>query len=202
MGGIGVIAAGFGAGELYQRVCGDRKALEAETSEPIWHFELSAARRFALWLAGACLNVRGRHRRSPGFRLLGLRRVDAHTGGPVSARSALAGEVIDAAWRAVTRPLFRFPAKRERERFDALRPRMKEIEHAYANDPEGRRRALMDFYKTNHMNPLTPCGWQFAGRHALDFTAISLAVAGPKHSRPPDWHSRRHRPLTITRDVC
>ena len=45
--------------------------------------------------ASAGLAVAGRNWRSPGMRILGIRRVDARTRGPVGLRGALVGAVID-----------------------------------------------------------------------------------------------------------
>jgi hypothetical protein len=61
--------------------------------------------RIALSSVGAGLAVGGRNWRSPGFRAVGLRRVDAQTGGPICVRSALIGLLFDQARQAATRPL-------------------------------------------------------------------------------------------------
>ena len=155
---IGAIAAGFGTHAAYQRLRGRRDPVAAETSKPRRTFEPSAARRFASWLVGAGLGVLSRNWRGPGSRLLGLRRVDAHTGGPISVRSALVDEVLFAAWGAVTRPLLPSRVKRDRDRLVALRPQEKELERKYADDPQRRQRALLDFYKSNGVDPFKVWG--------------------------------------------
>ena len=89
--------------------------------------------------------------------MLGLRRVDARSGGPVTIGGAVAGAMLDFARQAGTKPLLRSRVRREHERLSALQPQMKEIGHKYAADPEARERALMQFYKTNRVNPLRGC---------------------------------------------
>ena len=127
------------------------------------NFLQSPLMHVAVWGAGAGLAVAGRNWRSPGFRVVGLRRVDARTGGPVSVRSVLIGLVLDLARQSATRPLFRARARRERDRRKELAPRLKEIERDQVADPEARRRAVRAFYKENDFNPFAGCGWQLAG---------------------------------------
>jgi hypothetical protein len=156
--GLGAVAAGFGVRAGFQRVRGDRKTQDLESDRQ--GFQLSAAQRIALWVAVAGLSTLSRNWRAPVWRLLGLRRVDEQTGGPVSVRSALVGEVFDEGLRVAIRRLFRSRTSRDRRRLAALRPQMKAIERQYADDPPRRQRALLDFYKANQVDPLASCAWQ------------------------------------------
>lgn len=113
--------------------------------------------------AGSGLAVAGRNGRGPGFRALGLRRVDAHTGGAVRARSALRGAWFDQAQQTAARQLFSSRARRERARISVLRPQLGAVQRKYAGDPQARQKAIMDFYKTNEVTPFAGCGWQLAG---------------------------------------
>lgn len=119
--------------------------------------------RAALSGASAGLAVAHRNSRSPGFRVVGLRRVDARTGGPMSVRSGSIGVLFDQTQQALTRPLFRFRADRERARMNELAPKLKEIEHSYATDRQARERALAGFYEANEVNPFAGCAWIVAG---------------------------------------
>ena len=58
-----------------------------------------------------------RNWRSPGFRLLRIRRVDVPTGGPISIRSALIVQACDWVWGAAYGRLTRGPLRRWEERF-------------------------------------------------------------------------------------
>lgn len=119
--------------------------------------------RSALSGASAGLAVANRNWRSPGFRVVGLYRVDARTGGPIGVRSVLIGVLFDQAQRAVTKPLFRSRVDRRQRRIDELAPQLEEIKHKHAANPEARQRALTELYKANAVNPFAGCGWQAAG---------------------------------------
>jgi hypothetical protein len=89
----------------------------------------------AAWSPSSGLVVAERNWRGPGFRVVGVRRVDAQTGGAVSVRSALLGVLFDQVWQAVTRSLFRTQA---------------------------RQRRVGELYQANDVNPLAGCSWQLA----------------------------------------
>ena len=101
----------------------------------------------------------GRNWRGPGYRVLGLRRVDARSGDPVSIRSAVVGAMFDSARQAATTSLTRRRLSREIYPVTALQAQMKEIERKYADDAEARQKALMQFYKANRVSPLPACAW-------------------------------------------
>ncbi|HWF34059.1 MAG TPA: RDD family protein [Solirubrobacteraceae bacterium] len=67
----------------------------AETGRP---FGVPTRWERALPLVSLISAAPTRNMRSPGFRLLHLRRVDARTGGPVTIRSAVAREAVSVAW--------------------------------------------------------------------------------------------------------
>jgi hypothetical protein len=126
-------------------------------------FRQSPELRAALWGASAGLAVASRNWRGPGFWVVGLRRLDAQTGGIVSVRSALFGVLFDDARQAATKPLFGSRAQRQRDRISALGPQLRAVGRNYADDPQARQRAVMEFYKANHVTPFAGCGWQLAG---------------------------------------
>jgi hypothetical protein len=122
----------------------------------------SHAVRTALGGARAGFAIAGRNWRSPGFRVVGLRRVDARTGGPLSVRSALIGVLFDQARQAATRPLSRSRVHATRDRRSELAPKLKEIEREHSTDGEGRRRAVEELYRANGIKRSAGCGWQVA----------------------------------------
>jgi hypothetical protein len=128
----------------------------------------------ALRGASAGLAIAGRNWRSPGFRLIGLRRVDAHTGGVVTVRSALVGVLFDQAWQAAWRPLFTSRVKRHQTRLRALAPQLRAVQRKYRGDPEARSRALAEFYQSNPVNPAGGCGWLAVGPLA---SQLALALS-------------------------
>lgn len=125
--------------------------------------------------SGAGLAIANRNWRSPGFRVVGLRRVDARTGGPMSVRSVLIGVLFDQARQAATRPLFRSRAHRERDRLRELAPQLKEIQHKHEADLHAQQRAMMEFYKSNQVNPRAECGWLVAGP-ILSQLVLAIAI--------------------------
>ena len=174
-----VIGAGIAAAAVYNHVRGDKDAEHREADsgqdddgedEPDgidddlssgvdWATSgsrLSPELHGALRGASAGLAIAGRNWRSPGFRLIGLRRVDAHTGGVVTVRSALIGVLFDQAWQAAWRPLFRSRVERHQSRLRALAPQLKAVERKYRGDPQARSRAVTEFYQ------FQPCqsGWR------------------------------------------
>lgn len=147
------------------------RAIQHRTDE----FPRSLLVRAALRGAGAGLAIANRNRRSPGFRLVGLRRVDARTGGPISVRSVLIGVLFDQAWQAATRPLFRSRVHRRLDRMAELAPKLKEIEHKYRDDLQARQRAVMELYEANEIRPFAGCGWLVAGP-ILSQLVLAVAV--------------------------
>lgn len=94
--------------------------------------------------------------------MIGLRRVDARTGGPVSVCSALIGQVFDQAWRAATKPPFDSQTQRRQDRLSALESQVKALKRQHPGDPQAHHRAVMELYEANDVNPFAGCGWQLA----------------------------------------
>jgi hypothetical protein len=149
--GPGVIVVGLGLAEIYQRLRRNGLVKGLERVRPT----------VVLWTVSPVLSVLSRNWRSVGYRALRLRRVDVYTGLGLSVRSAVLDALFDMAVRPVTgllrRPLDR-RIKREHDRVAAHQRRINEIEREYADDPEGRQRALM--VQAIDVNPLDACGWQ------------------------------------------
>jgi hypothetical protein len=160
-------AEGHGVDEQHDRPGGVRRGPEEIFQSPLV--------RAALWGASTGLTIGDRNRRSPGFRVVGLRRVDARTGGPISVRSALVGVLFVQARQAAAKPLFRSRARREQERTAEMAPKLKKIERDYALDDEARQQALMEFYNANEANPWNGCAWLIAGQ-ILSQLLIAVAI--------------------------
>jgi hypothetical protein len=192
--GLAGVAAGFGGEKVYRRMRGDHEPAEPEPDRTLRHFEMSPAQHVGIWGLSAGLGVLGRNQRGPSFRLLRLRRVDVRTGGRVSARSALVGEVFDLALRILTSRLVRSRSRQAQERLAELTPEIKEIKRKHANDPNVRQRALIRFYESNHVKPFASCGlnlasvmlstlltavWSPGGRSVRDRVAGTVVVLDP-----------------------
>jgi len=131
-----------------------QRALESLEGRPM---------RAAVWGASAGFAVASRNWRSPGYRLLGLRRVDARTGGAISVRSALAGFLLGRAQQATAGRLLLSRMRRVHDRVSGLEPELEAIKRTYATDPEGRQRAVSELYRTHVIRPTTLWGWWLAG---------------------------------------
>ena len=102
-------------------------------AEPRW--------RAGLWAATAPLDIALRNWRSPGARAMGLRRVDARTGDPVSVRGAAIHNVVQTASGELNRWVQRPFSKRFAERQRALRAELREISRTHGDDHEAQHRA-------------------------------------------------------------
>src|SRR5262249_55443491 len=142
LGLVSGIVASIGAGRVY-RLCAQR----GPSSSDRWTAASSVASRFgrmsrrfsestwfkvAVPIASLVSSVMSRNWRGLGFRALHLRRVDAHTGGRVTVRSAIAGDTLKFALGPATRWLFGSRMRHEQERLRALQPQMKDIQRKYA----------------------------------------------------------------------
>jgi hypothetical protein len=165
------IAVGAASGAVYERVRGEREAPAPEAEAGTFTSWPTGWKRAALSGAGRGLGVSSRNWRNPGFRVLGLRRVDARTGGAVTARGALAGELFVALRGAVSAPSLQAITDRWREERNGLRPQVEEIERAYAADPLERQRAIVALYQGRDMKPFAGCG-----RHLLGSLITALLL--------------------------
>lgn len=99
--------------------------------------------------AMAVLGIAGRNWRSPAFRIFGLRRVDARTGGPVSFRSAAAGLLLDQVLQRIVGASSRARMRRLENLGRALESQREEVERMHPDDPQARRRALQELCREN-----------------------------------------------------
>jgi hypothetical protein len=199
LGMVAVMIVTGGAAFAYVKVRGQRESSKTTAPGTAGEFWQSAWWRGAVQVATVGLAPVGRNWRGPGYRVLGLYRVDARTGAPVSIRSALMGAMFDSAWQAATSSLSRPHISREKERVTALQAEMKEIERNYA-DNEARQKALMQFYKTKGVSPLPACAWSLLPGSAGAAACPSLLTSRTDDSGPIDVNGRDRRPVVI--DAC
>jgi uncharacterized RDD family membrane protein YckC len=115
--------------------------------------------RVAMWAVAAPIDIALRNWRSPGARAMGLRRVDAHTGGAVSVRSAFIRSSIDTSSRELYRLVQHRFTKRFTERQRALRVELSELRRTHADDDEGELRArIQEAYRRHNVRPWSSCG--------------------------------------------
>jgi uncharacterized RDD family membrane protein YckC len=146
-----------------RRGADDRDEVHRDEDDALPRFLESPLLRAALWSAGTGLDVVVRNWRSPGYRALGIRRVDARTGGPVAVKSVLIGLLFDLGRHGATKRLFTLRVREERDRVSELQQKLKEVTREESLSREARQRAMMQVYETHGANPLRGCGWQLAG---------------------------------------
>jgi hypothetical protein len=106
---------------------------------------------------GPVMVVGLRNVRSPGQRLMGIRRADAHSGGPISVQSAIVRAWSSSTMRMLLTELVRPLQQRGESRLQALQPELKAIQKQHQDDAETQERAVMDFYREHDINPLRSC---------------------------------------------
>jgi hypothetical protein len=154
--------AGAGLYHLYRR----RRAAGDEASDPFDAPELPLVRRvgesttwrLGLVAASVPIEVAIRNWRTPGDRAMGLRRVDARTGGPVSVRSTLIRVGVQTASRESNRWVQRPLHERSLERTRGLKAELKEAREIRVGDREAQKRAMAEVLKRSRVRPSSSCG--------------------------------------------
>ncbi len=113
-----------------------------------------------------------RNSRSLGSRVVGIRRVDARTGGPITARQALT--------RVGVSGLSTVAAKVRRER--AAEPELSAVREAHPDDEQAQLHGTMKVYEKYDINMFSSCGWGIA---ALLVMTLPVCVP-PRHQTLPD----------------
>jgi hypothetical protein len=126
-------------------------------------FKPSRATRDMLETVGLVNAVLMRNSRSPGARIMHIRRVDARTGGPVSVRSAIIRSLAAKAWGSLVAGLFTRFERRVQARFQTVNEQLRELRVKHAADKEALQRAQIELFKRYNVNPLASCGWILPG---------------------------------------
>jgi len=141
-------------------------------SPPAWlRPKWMTARRLevGVWLVGSLESVAGRNRRGIGARALGLRRVDARTGGRVAVRSALVRLAFTEARRVLLGRAIRPWSRAQNERAARVAPRAQEIVREHRDDRERRNEAVMKLYRESGTRTAPSCLAPFAASLALTY---------------------------------
>jgi hypothetical protein len=119
--------------------------------------ELPRPWQLALDVASVPVEVGTRNRRGRGYRILGLRQVDARTGGPVSIRSAFVSAAVKKTWSRSIRVLVRQLNREHDNRAATIDAELEQARDAHAGDPEAMRRAAAEVYRRHGLNPMRAC---------------------------------------------
>jgi hypothetical protein len=105
-------------------------------------------------IAMFAVSVRTRERRSPGSRILGLRRVDARTGRDVSRTQEVIRSGARQGWRFLCRQLIRTPKARASPEWEKLKSDLEAARHRHADDQEALQHEVMHIYQENKARPV------------------------------------------------
>jgi uncharacterized RDD family membrane protein YckC len=97
--------------------------------------------------------------RGPGEWLLGIRQVDASTGGPITLRSALIRQVAVRLSTDVINEITRPAIQRASQQARAIKPLLEEIRQRHAGDEQAIGRAVGELYAESDIRPFASCLW-------------------------------------------
>jgi hypothetical protein len=146
-------------------------------------------------LAGSLIALPGRNWRGPGARVVGLRRVEARTGGPVTIRSALIRFAVTTAWSELIGQLNRPAGQRLRERGQAIHSEMHDLLDEHAGDPKAQQQAISDRYKAGDLSRSMRVRGRFSAlsgcssRHSSRRCTKPFLIASPASSSSPTDHA-------------
>ena len=176
---LSAIAAGLAAA-LYWGWRG--KDTDGGAVAPLKHW--NAWSKSPLWRCGALAYAVGlRDWRTPGMRVMGIRRVDARTGGPVTVRSALTRYLAEQTRGLVVGGFVARRFRQAREPVEALQADIRAAERAHPDDPAARVRATMDVYDSAGVTPWAGC---LPSTIPL-VSEVLFTLLTPRRQSPNDW---------------
>lgn len=116
-------------------------------------FTVPARWQAVLWTLSIPAGIATRNWRGLGYRVLGLRRVDVRTGGPLTVRNSLVHQAVGFLFTRVSRRL----ARPWRDRSRRLWLELEQIRKAQAGDQDAQRRATREFLEQHKVKPLGAC---------------------------------------------
>jgi hypothetical protein len=177
-------AAGAGVYFAYRRWRGGGDEAEFPFGEhgftPFRRLAQSSGWSVAFRFGSVPIDVRMRNSRSPGDRAMGLRRVDARTGGPVSVRSAVIQTTVEAA----AAELNRLAQRPFEERRRVVLAEVSEARRYHEGDREAQHRAMAEVLKRYRHRP-----WGGAcSRGLLGVIPLQLpALWSRRNQSLPEW---------------
>lgn len=181
-----LLAGGAGAGVYfaYRRWRGGEDDAEFAFGEhgftPFRRWAQTPGWNVAFRFGSVPIDVRMRNSRSAGDRVMGLRRVDARTGGPVSVRSAVIKTTVEAA----AAELNRLAQRPFEERRRVVVAEANEARRYHEGDREAQQRAMAEVLKRHRLRP-----WGGAcSRGLLGVVPLQLpALWSRRNQSLPEW---------------
>jgi uncharacterized RDD family membrane protein YckC len=129
--------------------------------------------RITLRVCAFLLNVLLTGRRGPGSRIVGIRLVDARTGGPVSLTQATLRTGVRQGWELLAKRLTTRLGKPEQLKQPDLRSEIEALRREHGDDRDALRRAMKKMYEENQVRPYKAC------LPALMQLPLGLAIESP-----------------------
>lgn len=176
----GILAIGGITGVITMRSKKDAPGVSSMT-------RLTSSKRVsnALRVFAFVLNVLLAGRRGPGSRIVGIRLVDARTGGPVSLGQATLRAGSRQGWQFLVRRLTARLGKAEQLKHRDLQSKIEALKRAHADDYDAFQHAMMEMYKENQVRPYVSCLPALA-QLPLGLTVEAPALWTPLHQGLPD----------------
>lgn len=164
----GILAIGAVTGVITMRGRKDAPGVNSLT-------RLTSSKRVsnALRVFAFVLNVLLTGRRGPGSRIVGIRLVDARTGGPVSLRQATLRAGSRQGWQLLVRGLTARQRKAKQLKDRDLHSKAEALKRAHEDDRDAFQHAMMEMYKENQVRPYVSC------LPALAQLPLGLAIEAP-----------------------
>jgi hypothetical protein len=184
---------------LTRRLAGWGKRLD-RSSGPM---RMSARTRLLIWVPSLALELDRRNWRGVGARMMGIRRVEVRTGGPISVRAALQRRLVSNGYGLITRWAVRPLVTRSRSRMKQTQPEFRELQRVHADEPDAFREARIKLYRDHKVKLSASCLGPFLRAVMLRTLPILLSqtrqglpdrVAGivtVRDDPTPDAHPRR-----------
>lgn len=176
----GILAIGAVTGVIAMRGRKDAPGVNSLT-------RLTSSKRVsnALRVFAFVLNVLLTGRRGPGSRIVGIRLVDARTGGPVSLRQATLRAGSRQGWQFLVRRLTARLGKAEQFKHRDLESKIEALKREHGDNGDAFQRAMMEMYKENQVRPYVSCLPALA-QLPLGLTIEAPALWTPLHQGLPD----------------
>lgn len=165
---LGATTVAHAAGQRLERVIErrtDRIVSRVDERRP----QASTRTRVALETFSLATGLRLRNYRPPTWRLLGLRKVDVRSGGPVTVRSAVIAMAIQRVRKEALGRVLAPGQRRAQERQADAAPRVQGALREHHGDPEAQQEALRAIYEEHGIRP-----YATARRVALYVAATTL----------------------------
>jgi hypothetical protein len=127
-------------------------------------------------------SISRRNTRSYGSRRMGIRCVDARTGGSIALRSELLAHVSAAGIRWLAKQPFRGAIARNRATAEELQLEIDRLKEQYASDKHAQQREIMKLNKHLNVSPVRSC----APAAGPIFAQVLPALLSPRHQSLPD----------------